>query len=40
MPLIVRAFPVLAGKEQEVRDFAELAEGGKPKLSYFHILTE
>jgi quinol monooxygenase YgiN len=25
---------------QILRDFAELAEGGKPKLSYFHILTE
>jgi quinol monooxygenase YgiN len=25
---------------QILRDFVELAEGGKPKLSYFHILTE
>jgi quinol monooxygenase YgiN len=25
---------------QILRDFAELAEGGKPKLTYFHILTE
>jgi quinol monooxygenase YgiN len=25
---------------QILQDFAELAEGGKPKLSYFHILTE
>ena len=25
---------------QILRDFAELAEGGKPKLSYFHIPTE
>ena len=25
---------------QILRDFAELAEEGKPKLSYFHILTE
>jgi quinol monooxygenase YgiN len=25
---------------QILRDLAELAEGGKPKLSYFHILTD
>jgi quinol monooxygenase YgiN len=25
---------------QILRDFSELAEGGKPKLSYFHILAE
>ena len=25
---------------QILRDLAELAEGGKPKLTYFHILTE
>jgi quinol monooxygenase YgiN len=25
---------------QILQDFAELAEGGRPKLSYFHILTE
>jgi hypothetical protein len=29
MPLIVRAFPVLAGKEQEVRDFARELTGAR-----------